>query len=134
MRVRRYDPRNGRRRTSVPKERRTIAVRSYGEDSGKEYRCWYCGWLCVVGRDSFGGAPHGAVYTKLGLDGVTSKGNPHNPIFGTPNTYSLDNRLPGKLTSILMKLDGSGDEVQINYVTSFSSVGCPGCGTMVWKW
>ena len=128
----RTDPRNGRRRTSVPRERRTIAVTSYGEAAGKEFHCWYCHFLCVTGRDNFGGGPHGANYTADGRDGASTS-NPPRPTLGNPNTFRLRNKLPNGVTSILMKLDGSGNNVQINAVRTFSSSGCPGCGTLVWK-
>lgn len=47
------------RSRKLRKESRTIPLPANadygnGEDVGKYYRCWYCGFICDVDRDSFG--------------------------------------------------------------------------------
>ena len=43
----------------LPKESKTIPIyghpeRGDGEDNGKYYRCWNCGFVCNVDRDALG--------------------------------------------------------------------------------
>ena len=86
-----------------------------------------------MGRDNFGGAAEGSFSTIDGSDYTAGTSNPPRPTPGDPLSFQLNNETPSGVRSVLMKLDGSGNDVQINSVHIFFSVGCQGCGTMVWK-
>ena len=65
----------------LPKDSKTIPIyghpeRGDGQDSGRYYRCWNCGFVCDTQRDALGDATSrsGAVYETYAQ--VDEYGNP----------------------------------------------------------
>ena len=118
MRNNRRTLHRGRR---IPKQSRTLPLRSEGEDDGKYYRCWNCGFICKDGRDSLGddNTPDGTVLTDS-LNAVT--GRPYN-------AHSIE---ISRVTVLpIAQSDGTAREVTHRFAVSGN--GCPLCHTQNWK-
>ncbi len=129
----RNDPRHGRHRTTLRRNRRSIPQVGYGEDYGVIFQCWYCGWDCRTDRDPFGGAPAGSNTVQDGADGTAGDANPPIPTSGQPLTFQLNNWPSTAVRSTMLLAKGDGSAQQINFIHEFFSTACPGCGTQVWK-
>jgi len=53
----------------LPKQSRTIPVKGGGEDRGRYFRCWNCGFICDTQRDNLGGpaSKGGAIPSEYAL-------------------------------------------------------------------
>ena len=110
----------------LPKESKTIPlkgnkVRGNGEDFGKYYRCWHCGFTCNVERDSLG--------DSQSRSGVSSE-------LYTPVTYDGRAVLGGDIqhfhTALETDSDGNPKELW-EYYKPVITGGCPMCGSMNWR-
>jgi len=104
-------------RSRIPRQKRTIRVYGEGTDSGKYYRCWNCGFICNVERDSLGDRPSttgygGIVYVPYGAPADIAAVNVHNN---------------GEIINIITT--GSRGYGYLPVVEA----GCPLCGTLNWK-
>lgn len=136
--------RYARSRSRLRKESRTIPIpgnteRGDGEDDGKYYRCWHCGFICDVERDELGDAEstHGVSYRiydqQYSSDGnvIKRKGS----IDGTldDGTALIDMTALGKGLIVLKNgLDGTPQGIRENWEPNVTS-GCPLCGCRNWR-
>jgi len=104
-------------------------VRANGEDAGKYYRCWNCGFICDVTRDSIGGSQSGSGNTANDF---------HSPALGAQDATDSVNSLMvlgGVGNSFVMLENGSdGNPKKIRH--DFDVVvngGCSLCGTYNYK-
>ena len=118
---------SNRHRTRKPRhDARTLPRRGDGDDKGRYFSCWYCGWVCDIERDYRG--PRTGEYYEDAIE---------------PSLGSLDRTSPlngltvlGGITQShrLMELDGSGTPKTIQHTfLKKVSAGCPNCGTQNWK-
>jgi hypothetical protein len=105
-------------------------VRANGEDDGKYYRCWNCGFICDVTRDSIGGSQSGSgdnhedfYGPALGVKDATDKFNSLITLRGA-----------SRLSHVLLENGSDGDPKEIRHdFTSVVTGGCPLCGTYNYK-
>lgn len=118
---------NGQYHTrKIPKRSRTIpiygsSVRGDGQDAGKYYQCWNCGFICNKDRDALGDSETGIVYetyVPLGESGL------------------IESVMGGDLSSFVSEHLDSDGNVQQNmdhYRTATTRGGCPFCGCMNYR-
>ena len=53
-------PDEAQKRRKIPRQSRTIPIEGFGEDDGKFFTCWYCGFTCNKDRDSLGDSESGS--------------------------------------------------------------------------
>lgn len=125
----RYSQARNRRR--LPSRSRTIPIKGHidrgeGEDHGKYFKCWHCGFICDVDRDELG-------------DEQTRSGDSALDYPVEVNTYDYLGRiavLGGSINhhEIALLKDSTGEAVSVRH--SFKSDvtgGCPFCGTKNWR-
>ena len=119
------------RQRKLRKESRTIPVKGSGDDSGKYFRCWNCGFVCDVrrdelgGRNSVGGISH-EVYEETNST-IFPDGAEHG-VNEDGHALSTLSVLGKGLISLKQGMDGSSqgiDKVWVPVITG----GCPMCGT-----
>lgn len=115
----------------IPKDSRRIPlygdpIRGDGQDYGKWYRCWNCGFICNINRDALGdsqsrdGVVH-TVYAQQPDPGVTKPQATLGGALGVHSVseYGADGTAKGVRNAIM--------------VSSSASSGCPFCGSLNWK-
>lgn len=110
---------------ATAKRSRTIplkgnSIRGDGEDYGKYFKCWNCGWICNVDRDALGGAESEANITPTGYTQLDQYGNEVYHCFGAA----------GSTQSICE--DAGGIWTSTRYKPVVNS-GCPACGSPNWR-
>ena len=124
----------------LPKRSRTLPVYGEGDDEGKYFRCWNCGFICNVDRDELG-------------DSDSYSGNAHKD-YHENHHYSADVNLDittGINLSEASKYACLGGDIEHYQVaqnivtpdeeakfvrheyTSDISRGCPFCGSTNWR-
>jgi hypothetical protein len=104
-------------------------VRAGGEDDGKYYRCWNCGFICDSARDTIGGSQSGSGDKHSDF---------HSPALGVSDAVDSVNSLmvlggTGNL-HVLLETGSDGNPKEIRH--DFKAVvtgGCPLCGTYNYK-
>ena len=72
---------NRTKETKLPRQKRVKLLHGAGDDHGKYYRCWNCGFTCNADRDAFGGDSNiGYLEYTATADGPTVAENLLNPI------------------------------------------------------
>jgi len=109
----------------LPKESRTIPlrgnpVRGGGEDNGKYYRCWNCGFICAVDRDELGGPESKANITPTAYTQLDQYGN---------TAYHCQGAA-GKTQAICEAAGGTWASTRYQPVVNS---GCPLCGSPNWR-
>ena len=112
-----------------PKRSRTIPVygdpvRGDGRDANDLYRCWYCGQINSITRQTLGDAdsPSGAVYDDYS----------GNPLGTTPGTATLGG-VGHTFVAQKNGSDGNPTGVTNAIKMSNSGSGCSHCGTLNWR-
>lgn len=117
----------------IPKKARTLPIpghpeRGDGEDDGKYYRCWNCGFICNVDRDALG--------DDHSLSGLS---------YSVKEPEEYDTVLPGEdgtlFTTFVLSTGhiapvslADGTEATVRRVWYPSDAkGCPFCGTLNWR-
>ena len=118
----------------LPKESRTIPLRGNsdrgnGEDDGKYYRCWHCGFVCDVTRDSLGDSQ------SRSADNHTDY---HTPSYGSKDSGDEVNSLSvlGGVAHSFVALKNGSDGNPLGIRHDHESVvtgGCPMCGSLNWR-
>ena len=110
------------RSSRVPKEKRTIPVPAQGDEEGRYYKCWNCGFICDKQKNALDDGPAGNASRHATLASGRIIGDSRSVRFrvGTP--------------IILRQLDSLGNKKPI-YIERRVIVGsgCPGCGTRNWS-
>lgn len=112
-----------------PRRSRTLPLKGTGDDAGKWYRCWYCGFICNVERDELGDSD-----SSSGVGHIDY----HSQAFGNMDATDSLNRVAvigGPLhVFALMELDADGSAKGIRHdFKSDISTGCPFCGSKNWR-
>lgn len=129
-----FRPSTTRRRR---KQSRTLPVIGKGDDAGKYFRCWNCGFVCNVERDELGdrestdGISYSIYDQKYSTDGSDTFGS---SIHGdNDNIALLSMSVLGKGHICLENgADGEPKEIYQNWKPEIDS-GCPLCGTKNWR-
>ena len=122
------DPRRHRRSRRPHKDARTIPLRGYGDDAGKWYRCWNCGWINKVGQNELGGAE-----SKDGVSHVRTTTYSEGAPFGGERGAQATLEVVGGLFGTTLKSDSSGNGVAPVVVYDITSRGCGFCGSLNWR-
>ena len=102
---------NETRSNRVPHQKRTIKLAGSGDDDGKWYRCWYCGFINNIDRNVTGSG-EGLSYS-VGVIDNDIKGN-------ATKSFMIGN----SGTSVILK-DGFSERHNIG---AYSVSGCSFCG------
>ena len=114
----------------IPKRSQTLPVPGKGDDYGKYYHCWNCGFVCNVDRDELGDAD-----SKAG-DDHTDYHNLANPDPYTDNIGRIATiRCYTEDVFVLQKLGLDGETPVLVEHANVSEVsrGCPMCGSTNWR-
>jgi len=107
----------------LPHDKRTLALYGEKDDTGKYYRCWNCGFICNVDRDSLDtGEFGGSGVTVLDFAEINI-----GPQLGDDATSLL---LVWEDSFVMLKI-GQDDESVVNYRHNqypYVIGGCPLCG------
>ena len=114
----------------LPKRSRTRPIRGKGDDEGKYFRCWNCGFPCDKDRDELG-------------DAESSAGDDHTDYHNIAPTDPYTNDSASKSLClgdaieehyhVVMEIDADGEPKTIVHDhTSDISRGCPFCGCTNW--
>lgn len=128
------------------KDSRTIPIRGNadrgdGEDHGRYYRCWHCGFICNVERDDLGdrhsvsGVTHEIYEQKYSTDPNPSAqgGAIHGDNDGVP-LINMTQLGKGPKAFVAMENDPAGDPKTIIYNWGpVIAAGCPFCGCRNWR-
>jgi len=122
----RYDTRYRGRK--LPKQSRTIPLpasseRGNGLDAGRYFRCWHCGYICNIDRDSLGGAQSQSGVALQEYEPESDTGVFNVPVFG-----GLDSAYVVPEAGA----DGAAKEIRRS-IEPIVSGGCPFCGSLNWK-
>ena len=116
------------RKRNLKKQSRTLPIYCKGDDAGKYFKCWYCGFVCDKDRDMLG-------------DSSTKGGDYHldalNPVVNVPggnvgNQAVLGGPIGHYHVAAVIGPDGVPTEVRHNYKSNVSK-GCPSCGSTNWR-
>jgi hypothetical protein len=105
-------------------------MRGTGEDEGKWYKCWFCGFPCKVGRDELGGSnsssgvSHTDTYTQV--FGALDSADPLNAV------VCLGDDINHYHVALEADADGEPKTIRRLYESDIS-VGCPNCGSTNWR-
>jgi hypothetical protein len=112
----------------LPKRSRTIPVpgnseRGDGEDDGRYYRCWNCGFICDSDRDALG--------DDRSLNGLSYS---VQESVGSSEENSLIILANLRSGHVIPKAgaDGTAAVIRLPYYPS-SATGCSFCGTLNWR-
>lgn len=115
----------------LAKRSRTLPVFGKGDDEGKYFRCWNCGFICNKNRDELGDAESSAGDEHTDYHGIANE-DPYSNIarsasriccLGSPGHYFV---------ALEVGADGNPKTI-IHDFTSTISRGCPFCGTTNWR-
>lgn len=102
--------------------------RGDGRDANRYYRCWNCGFICDVERDSQIGHPSGEDY----LESIQASDPNANSARNEPNLSMLEDSLENCQIGLKLTQDGTAETVAHTF-ESVIKAGCPLCGTTSWK-
>lgn len=129
---------NPTHRTTIHHRARTIPVPGLGDDNGRFFKCWACGFECDRDQDNLGGPKdrNGVV-----LESYTVKyPNTDAALTGTEG-LSADGQTPlqlvgdsGGVDTVGMAIgpDGTADTNQFYHLAPVVESGCPLCGSRNW--
>lgn len=115
-------------RPPLPKRSRTLPIKGRGDDAGRYFHCWFCGFVCDSERDALGDSDSnsGVAHTDamdLAVDNY-SEGINKSVLGGDINCFEVGMELGA---------DGSTPkEVVHNHKCNIDS-GCPFCGSKNWR-
>lgn len=134
----------------IPRRSKTIALKGSaiygdGEDDGKWFKCWNCGFVCNIDRDGLGDAEsvsnisYAIADTKYSTDDMaTGRPGTGRPVGGSVDGHNDGIALLQMATKrsghVVLKVgaDGSVATVRENYYPT-SGHGCPFCHTQNWR-
>lgn len=109
----------------IPKESRTLPIYGHpdhgeGEDAGKFYRCWHCGFVCDVDRDALGGPDS--------RNGVTATAYAQVDQYGDTAYHCVGAHGDDQTTC-----EARGGTWSSTRYKPVVNSGCPFCGTLNWR-
>ena len=113
------------RQKRIRKQSKTIPLKGNGTDSGKYYRCWNCGFICDIGRDTLGDQDtrNGMRSKAFAPRSFPTEAADHKSIVGGVEIAH---------TSCKLGSDGTPAGLREDFKPVVSG-GCPFCGTLNWK-
>ena len=131
----------------LPKQARTIPVRGKGDDAGKWFKCWNCGFICNIDRDDSSGGYAGDNHTEFIRTAPAEGVDDRMLVFDSPPFYHT--LMEASLCSTTIETDEIGlvpldeytmieeecsDSLTIRHeFESDITKGCPFCGTTNWR-
>lgn len=122
------------------KRSRTKPIYGTGDDEGKYYRCWNCGFVCDASRDKLGDGEAGDNHTasstgdSLYLAGVRPYGKRSHLYVGLEDQCCLGGPIGHYHTAMRLRAEGSTYvENVVHDLKSNVTHGCPFCGTTNWR-
>jgi len=123
------------------KESRTIPVIGDGDDAGKYYRCWNCGFICDADRDALGDSDSRSGVTQI--DYVKEYPSASG-IGGGTEGWSADGQVPlqlltvsggamGRMVTLENEDDGTPKALNHHVFKPKVDSGCPFCGSKNWR-
>lgn len=133
-------------KSRIRHDARTLPLRGTGDDEGKYYRCWNCGFICNVDRDSLGdGESRDGASTEFYYDYYPQSEGAYRGVasglFLEDEGAAGDHTSPalalrcvnrGTTRTIAVGPDGLPVTTKLTYAPTVVS-GCPGCGTKNWR-
>lgn len=116
------------RQRPLRRDKRTQAIRGKGEDAGKYFECWNCGFRCKVDRDRLGGAREvsGASFLDYTQTAIGAQENGVD-VSVMPVLYQMNTTVVG------LPIGSDGQPVMPHHRFVVSGTGCPLCHTKNWK-
>jgi hypothetical protein len=121
------------RRTTLPRERKTIRLKAGDKGTGREqidhgryFRCWHCGFICDIERDELSEGRNGATVTNYYQ-------NSTGAIAGSGERSAMLVLKMHQRNFILPKVDSSGTAVPVMGHWVVSGTGCPLCHARSWR-
>jgi len=127
------------RRSKARKVSRRIPLPGVGIEKNQYFKCWNCGFVCNVDRDSLGGPDTfkeaGREIETLQYPSPTGYQEAVNPGGSTPNQLiPVYGGAVGGKTFVALAVDAQGDPVTLRRNWSPKpSGGCPMCGSPNWR-
>lgn len=140
------------RRRKTRKQSRTIPIAGHidygdGEDAGRYFRCWNCGFICNKDRDELGGSEerdavsHKVYMGSASTDTLDTNSDVTQISYGADiegvndGVYPLVTKLTFRSEHVIMENDLAGDPktIRTNYTPDEGSGGCPFCHTKNWR-
>lgn len=124
----RYGPRPSRK---TRKQSRTLPVKGRGEDKGKYFRCWNCGFVCAVDRDQLGDDESRSGIVVEEVEIANSLGSQ----FGTDELdVEITLQSIGFHHEVIPQASSDGENQVIRHDHKGTAAsGCPFCGTLNWR-
>ena len=114
---------------SLKKRSRTLPVFGRGDDAGRYYRCWNCGFVCDVERDELGDADSTAGDDHTDINNLANA-NPYTN--NAANHISLRTCVGHQYVAMRIGADGEPKTIVHLHTTDISR-GCPFCGSTNWR-
>lgn len=114
------------RKRKLRKESRTIPIFGKGDDAGKYFHCWHCGFTCDKDRDELGdSSTRGGDGHLDALDHISDTGGdaPRAVLGGCTGHYHV---------APLIGPDSVPTVVRHTFKSDVSR-GCPSCGSTNWR-
>ena len=122
-------------RKRIPKDSRTIPMKGHkdrgeGEDHGRWFRCWNCGFPCSKDREALSGpeGEDGIVHEDFFLPayGIYDRSDESTTVTAT--------RGNGEQILLALLLGGDGEPTDIVHnIMPDTASGCPLCGCLNWR-
>jgi len=113
------------RTKKLPKVSRTLPVYGRGEDAGRYFRCWNCGFVCDIKRDALGGSDSASGDNHT--DYAVQAGSDYRAGIGPRPVGTLDVMLHYHVA-----IRNSANAVYHHHKTNITS-GCSFCGCTNWR-
>lgn len=111
------------------KESRTLPIYGKGDDAGRYFHCWNCGFVCDVRRDELGDAESTAGDDHLDVYGIAQE----NPYTENPGKYATLNGDTGHFhVALEIGADSNPKSVRHDFKSDVTK-GCPFCGSTNWR-
>ncbi len=111
------------------RESRTLPIFGKGDDAGRYFHCWHCGFVCDVERDALGdsdsssGVNHTDGLNPVGDNAPGDSAGNHATLGGDVGHYHVAARIGA---------DDDPKSVERVYTPDIS-MGCPFCGSTNWR-
>ena len=117
-------------RRKLSKRSRTLPIYGKGDDAGRYFRCWNCGWICDTERDELGDSDSNSGDNHTDYHNIA----PEDPYTnaGVGRSCCLGGDIGHFHVAMEIGSDGEAKTIRHDY-TSDISRGCAFCGTVNWR-
>ena len=106
----------------LPKQAKSLPKRAKGEEAGKIFRCWNCGYTCDTDRDDDSGSSAGDNHTDVSTPALGYNENGVEDLMIVLDEFSFYH------TILELGADGEPKTIVHDHLTNVTK-GCPFCGT-----